>query len=263
MKAGILKKELLSLWTREDTDKYSELDFIGISVEEGSMQSSVYREVNSSVTFSLMNTIKFTSWFDDREFSSNAGLKPQGFFPASWQSLLSVSLCWQLMELCCEHFIEPEKNLSLFLFSPDFFFLAHKLCTLTSCKRQKMGSLHCRSLNPQWAFRYETDTDSLPSAISYNISLKKQDDISRLCLRKHNPESRHCHTPKQNMTLTSASEYCPIVCPQKILWPGFSISCNSFKGGRERIPSANPRQQKGMAWDEPHKEHQELFWRVH
>lgn len=57
------------------------------------MQCSVYREVNSSVAFSLKNTIKFTSWFNDRELSSNAGLKPPGFLSASWQSLLSVSLC--------------------------------------------------------------------------------------------------------------------------------------------------------------------------
>lgn len=38
------------------------------------------------------------------------------------------------------------------------------------------------------------------------------------------------------MTSALASKYCPMVCPQKIQWPGFSISCSSFKvGGKEYL----------------------------
>lgn len=100
--------------------------------------------------------------------------KTSGLFSWLLANLLPSSLCWQLMELCCEHFIQPEKTtLSLFLFSPDFFFKADKLYTLTFCKRQKMGSecsirpkpkLHSNILKSQWTLvqRLTHTTWSLP-----------------------------------------------------------------------------------------------------
>jgi len=197
-----------------------------------------------------------------REFCSDAGLKPLGFFPWLLAKFATSLIVLTTHGAVLWTFCRTWKNnpLPLFFFFPRHlggglgvfwgFFKADKLCTVSFCKRQKTGSkctirpkpkLRSSILKSQRAFSSETDTHNMASTISYAISLNKWDDSGRLYrdsqisadryqyLRKHTSESKHRHTPKESMSSTLANKHCPTFSPQKLQGLGFSISCCPLK----------------------------------